>query len=765
MNILQQIFLIFLTSLLYSYGQEVLATTYYLSENGSDANSGKYKAAPWRTLEKLGQQMTLLKSGDSILLENGSIFYGRIDITTSGIYVGSYGSGSNPIVSGSIAINKWKYFRKNIWVADCEGCVAEPGNLFIDGSPQPLGRHPNNRVLTISGASQSQLYLPDTTLNFTDDYWNKAEVVVRSSRWTFDNLTVNQYINKTFHFNDPASYLLQNGFGYFIQKHISTLDQQGEWYFDPSTKMLYVYLNPRTKPGQYLIEAGIRAVGLTADGIHNVTIENLTFTDNRIVGLRILNSSNIHLNGINIVNSGKNGMEIHSCKNIRVYNSCISGSNNNGIQWHNNTNSLFIKNQICHTGLQPGRGQSGNGNYIALYITADIPQPGNNVFQNNTIDSTGYSAIDFRTGNTVIKDNLISNFCIVKDDGGGIYTWNNTLKGNVIEGNLIFNGIGSGAGTLSPLHQYAHGIYIDDRSSHVQLERNTIFNCSGSGIFLHNAKSISVLNNLAYSNGRNISNPEKAELYIRLDTLGEFGTKRELQLKIIGNNWIVDNDATHCMYISVEKESDLRHLGVLKNNRFVAHEVRQAVAELVRPEGWCTANQLSLAEWQQATQYEGGSIFKLKVNQKRFELVGNEMIANGNMARNINGWLAWPEEITISQEKIEILDGPSLKVNIPPGKTEALLYHEGFSLDKGNLYRLSFSAISAGPGLVEFVPLMAGNPWQALAGYTCFSIGTTRNTFTYFFVVEKSSAKARVNFKSRSNFWIDNVSLHEVKMN
>ena len=61
---------------------------------------------------------------DSILFERGSVFIGELKISASGklnneIYVGAYGSGTQPIINGSIEINDWKFFRDNIWVADC----------------------------------------------------------------------------------------------------------------------------------------------------------------------------------------------------------------------------------------------------------------------------------------------------------------------------------------------------------------------------------------------------------------------------------------------------------------------------------------------------------------------------------------------------------------------------------------------------------------------------------------------------------------------
>ncbi len=70
--------------------------------------------------------------------------------------------------------------------------------------------------------------------------------------------------------------------------------------------------------------------------------------------------------------------------------------------------------------------------------------------------------------------------------------------------------------------------------------------------------------------------------------------------------------------------------------------------------------------------------------------------------------------------------------------------------------------MGAKSGKIEFVPLMAIAPWQALGDYACFSIGTTSKTYTYYFQPEKNCKEARVNFKSNDTFWIDNVTLQEV---
>jgi parallel beta-helix repeat protein len=755
--------LLILLIIVFAYDAE--ATNYYLSVKGNDNNNGTSKTTPWHSLKRLYQNNEILLPGDSILLESGSIFPGSIKLSCSDIYIGAYHSGPKPIITGAQSLSSWKYFKNNIWISTCEACTTVPGNVYINGKSQPLGRFPDVGYRTIAGSLQQISSLTDSTLKFNDNYWNHAEVVVRSSRWTLDRLTVDHFTENTFHFTRDASYSLENGFGYFIQNHISTLNKNGEWYFDPMTKSVYLYLSNGKHPDNFLVEVALVDFGLTGANVKNILIENIVIQCYRIAGVNFQNGFNVKLEGLDVLTAGRNGMEIIGCENIRVNNCSISESNNNGVQWSDNISGEFTHNSICQTGLQPGRGESGNGTYIGIFITADQPVKANYLFQFNTIDSTGYSAIDFRTGNTQIQNNIISNFCMIKDDGAGIYTWKNTQKGNLIEGNIIYNGTGSGSGTTSPLQLYASGVYIDDLSSHILIKSNRIFSCATSGIFLHNATSITLTDNVVFANGYNIANPEKGQLYIRIDTLGRFGKNKSLKLKVINNQWIAENDATHCIYLSVEKEKDIKDLGAFQENKFQANHNHQAMAVLVRTYGACmTAEEFSLPDWHDSLSYEKDSFFKSALAQKHFKKVDKQdLILNGNMTKDINGWMVWPEKSSIQQEIKTILDGPSLKINVPAGSTEALVYHEGFSLTKGKLYRLSFSAISANPNQVEFVPLMATSPWSTLAGYACFSTGNKKKNFTHFFIPSKSSSNARVNFKSHSGFWIDNVSLNEVE--
>ena len=91
-----------------------------------------------------------------------------------------------------------------------------------------------------------------------------------------------------------------------------------------------------------------------------------------------------------------------------------------------------------NTALVRGMGQSGDGQYNAISYTGS-----NSVILNNVIKNTGYLGIHFSGDNVLIKNNLVDTFCMVKSDGGGIYTYAETDKVNRrVISNIVLNALG-----------------------------------------------------------------------------------------------------------------------------------------------------------------------------------------------------------------------------------------------------------------------------------------------------------------------------------
>lgn len=93
-------------SCLVSLSLITMAKTYYVSATGNDNNTGLSKSSAWRSLEKINRAH--FTSGDSILLEGGSVFQGQLyfDKTDAGsvkkpVFVGSFGKGKSTIEAGA----------------------------------------------------------------------------------------------------------------------------------------------------------------------------------------------------------------------------------------------------------------------------------------------------------------------------------------------------------------------------------------------------------------------------------------------------------------------------------------------------------------------------------------------------------------------------------------------------------------------------------------------------------------------------------------
>ena len=96
----RSIFLILLFLFCTSLGN---ATNYYVSNSGSDSNAGTTPETAWQTISKVNK--STFAPGDQILLKAGDSFDGPLNISNSGtsdsmIYIGRYGTGSNPIIYG-----------------------------------------------------------------------------------------------------------------------------------------------------------------------------------------------------------------------------------------------------------------------------------------------------------------------------------------------------------------------------------------------------------------------------------------------------------------------------------------------------------------------------------------------------------------------------------------------------------------------------------------------------------------------------------------
>ncbi|ELR71632.1 hypothetical protein C900_02440 [Fulvivirga imtechensis AK7] len=737
-------------------GPQVHGKCYYLAQNGDDNNSGTSSDSPWRTLQKLQLHLLYIKPGDSVLLKRGSIFTGSLHLQKWGnpekkIFIGAYGTGIPPIIKGTVDLKQWTSLGNNLWKADWPDSVI-PADLFIDGKRQSLGRYPNTGYLSASTPGVSKIELSDTTcLNQENGYWSGAEVVVKSSRWTLDRLAVKRFENGTFYFEGAASYPLPQKTDYFIQQHIATLDSPGEWFYDQKRQEIVLYQDG-VDPNNFNIEVNTLNYGLHIAGSGYIEVDGLVFFGQRVAGLSIRNSKDIAVTNSTISNISHNGLEVISSENIYIGSNVISDIHNNGVEWQNNDQAIFTGNTVRKVGLNAGRGASGNGTYIGFYITGAGDR--DHLIEYNTFDSTGYTAIDFRTGNTSVQCNLISNFCLIKDDGGGIYTWNNDFGNNTISKNII---IGTKTPSLHKSHEsYAQGIYIDDLSQGISINDNTVAYCEGSGILIHNAGNISIQGNKLMNNGNNFLNSEKAQLVVKRDAI--VPADKFISRNIIAENNILvaGREDQYAALLYFPDQKNMEQAITFERNSYATLATNSFYIYYTSADNLCDGySQLSFQEWQEHAAKD------LSSSATAFprKMVSGKLLLAEKMERE--NWFTWPAQTFLN---VTHTGSSPATITAAPGEAqEVLLYRTGLAFDTEKIYRLSVTMNTKQPGEIEFVPLMSEAPWEALGQYHCLKSDSIFRNVTFYFKPTINCERARLNFKSDQTLHLRNIQVHEMQ--
>ena len=136
---------VLLSTFIVLFSMVSFATTYYVSNIGSDANSGLTTTLAWKSLAKVNA--TTFNAGDQILLKRGDTWRETLTINQSGtdaqrIVISNYGTGNKPRILGSNTVTSWENQGSNIWKSS--NTLLRPyglsnGNVFFINTDGTIG--------------------------------------------------------------------------------------------------------------------------------------------------------------------------------------------------------------------------------------------------------------------------------------------------------------------------------------------------------------------------------------------------------------------------------------------------------------------------------------------------------------------------------------------------------------------------------------------------------------------------------------------------
>ncbi len=495
--------------------------TYYVANNGDDANDGLSPAHPWKTIAKLNASTSLYKPGTAILLNRGDVWHddyirlqnqvNPVAATTltntplpiagtasQPIVIGAYGAGANPLIDGADPLNvTWTRVTPTTWKATV---ASLPSKIYVDSLTAET-------VALVPQANSKGAFKANTPYDFLDLVTaNGAKYVVYGPGGAVGTTAVGdgqpwQSVTNTATGNHSQTFSATNS-------GLANVEATpGSWY--GSGKTVYVHLADGSDPNRHVLEGTYRQYGVLLMSVNYVTVENLaiervlldgiamgTYTDSSLAGQYFSNEYNSALNNT-VWNWGNLGT---GCLPMR--HSCY-GSPEAGI-----LSIAFMK-----VSAEAIRGTTISGNYVgrsdqyfglrAQATVAGIQAIGQNAAEvsNNTIVTVNnqclnYQSLSFTPNN--IGGDIGYNHCgknqgnfffgmtvggrlhhnIAENSAGeGIQLGGND-NGGMIDHNLLYNldieasGIG------------INGVDCNGNGSYMTLANNTIVNVYGASLTL-----------------------------------------------------------------------------------------------------------------------------------------------------------------------------------------------------------------------------------------------------------------------------------------
>jgi parallel beta-helix repeat protein len=462
---------------------QLSATTYYVSATGNDLNTGKNPAQAWKTLNKVNNLVP--KPGDSILFRRGDSWSGSISVNMFGredapIVYGAFGSGPKPKIYGSEIIKGWTKHSGNIYKAAFD---KEINQLFVDDEKMRVARFPNRGYVTISSVIDNKKFSSDD-LPLGIDYAG----AVWFGRTGYYHTPVHKVVTSMsgkLTLDDVPQKDLNEGEGFILMNKLTFLDEAGEWCYDASAGIVYLWLPKGDSPDNYNIRGSIHKYGFYARSKNNIVIRDFEISQQAFAGIDFEDSKNWKIIGNDFVFPDAYGINNESSgDNHFISKNKIAGANHLGIQLRIDFSEVS-DNEILQTGLFNNLGITGNGRFY--FGSAVFIRGKKNILKYNRIIDVNYNGIFFAGPENTVAYNYIKNICMVKGDGGGIYTTqpgSNPTTGSVVSHNIVINSVGNKDGFTSKV-SFGEGIYIDESAHGVTVEYNTVYKTSNAGIKLH----------------------------------------------------------------------------------------------------------------------------------------------------------------------------------------------------------------------------------------------------------------------------------------
>ena len=739
------------------------ATNYYVKSGGSDAAAGTSDALAWGTLTKVNNVWLAgtFNPGDSILLKRGDTFYGTLTVGESGtsgnnIITSAYGLSTlaKPIITGFTTITGWVNQGGGVY-AKAISPESPPTIVTVNGANTPIGRYPNAGYLTYESFSTT-VSITDNQTNSSVTNWTGAEIVIRKNHWITDKCIITAHSGTTITYTGGSTSTPNNNYGYFIQNDLRCLDVVGEWAYLSGT--LYMYFGANN-PTLYNVNVTTLNTGITMTSRSYVTFVNLNITGFNMYGIYASVGSAINVTNCGIRWCGIYGIRPNAITGFSVTGGSIIGCHNSAFNSSTSCISAYIGyTSVDSTAMIEGQSGNGDGNAFSI-VVAGL----NAISEYNSVTTSGYLGIQGPdTDSFIIRNNFVKGFCLLKDDGGGIYTYMKfdatiTIR-RYIQNNIVISTENVSHGAAGGAAQ-VRGIYADGRSTSVTISNNTIVGTT-EGLFIQGyAKDIVATGNTIYNNDKNLS------LVSMMSTLPNHVIKKNIMVARNVNQIPLNFSK------SASTDFTLSQVGELDSNMYLNPFSYSSIVEA--NENNAKLNYLFYSSSNWASLYEPHSrtnpvsVPKYAINS----LLSANLIPNGTFTSNITGASYGYNTggvASVTWDNSNKINGGSAKLvvtTLSTNNNQANIQFSPGAIKANTKYLIRFSALGSANNSDFIITLQLNTtPYTQTARLSGFKIGPNVNTYEAILESTVALSNSLLMFKFNDvdcPVYLDNVEFYE----
>ncbi|MCQ2475940.1 MAG: right-handed parallel beta-helix repeat-containing protein [Clostridia bacterium] len=510
----------------------------YVSPVGSDSADGSI-SSPLKTINGAKELAKKTDGGVTVIFREG---YYTLDETVcfdssdkSNVTYRAYPGEKVVFTAGKpytgfeeCTVNGIRAFKKEV------GNDADFNVLFNDKTTLKRTRFPEKGYLYVKGTQKGDIvYGEGTFANYVGFFGdektphsmkNEKDVVVRLLHyWKDEMATVNEINSETGHIaiSRPTTMCIDVNNRYFFENVFEALNEPGEWYLDRTDGILYYIPEDGESAESLTLYGSVTETMIKVDGVNGISFENIIFRGNGFNIPRENKYSDLSSQAgydatpcVSYVNA--DNFRIKNCE-FRDIAACavFIGENVENAEADSNifenigAQAVYIRGKNVKIDSEDvTKNITVKNNQIRKYGRVFFNSVGILVIHANSIDILNneiadgyYTAVsvgwvwgyaDTITYNCKICNNLIYNIGQGwLSDMGGIYTLGNQ-PGTILSGNVIHNV----AADPEKGGYGGWGVYLDEGSSEILVEKNLVYSCGNDSYHLHYGSHNMVRNNI-----------------------------------------------------------------------------------------------------------------------------------------------------------------------------------------------------------------------------------------------------------------------------